>query len=39
MSPPNTSPSCIAMLSGTPASSAAAKSELWITPDFIAMRV
>ena len=39
MSPPNTSASCIAMLSGMSAASLAANSELRITLDFITVRV
>ena len=39
MSPPNTSASCMATLSGMPAASVAANSELRITPDFISTRV
>ena len=39
MSPLNTSPSCMAMLSGMLASSVAANSELRIRPDFISTRV
>src|SRR2546430_379083 len=38
MSPPNTSPSCMATLSGMPAASAAANSELRTTLDFMSMR-